>query len=219
MKRIILFAALILTTITIAQTSYEVKPGSKGNQIVIQLVNISEIENLKLIKPVLLNEISNLEFEEQSEDTIALNPKEEKEAVYNFDVKFNADISKVDTLEFLISDGITINQIKKFILSYTAPTEYNLAQNYPNPFNPVTKIRYSIPTSPQSSPSQGEDVGIVTLRVYDILGSEVATLVNEQKPAGNYEVDFNANQFSSGVYIYRIKAGDYVNSKKMILLK
>jgi hypothetical protein len=86
--------------------------------------------------------------------------------------------------------------------------EYDLAQNFPNPFNPSTTIRYQIPQA-----------GIVTLKIYDILGSEVATLVNEEKLAGKYEVNFNASSLASGVYIYKIQAGSFINSKKMILLK
>lgn len=88
------------------------------------------------------------------------------------------------------------------------PTVYDLAQNFPNPFNPSTTIRYQIPQD-----------GIVTLKIYDILGSEVATLVNEEKLAGKYEVNFNASTLASGVYIYKIQAGSFINSKKMILLK
>ncbi len=86
--------------------------------------------------------------------------------------------------------------------------EYALEQNYPNPFNPSTTIRYQIPQD-----------GIVTLKIYDILGSEVATLVNEQKAAGKYEVNFNASSLASGVYIYKIQAGSFTNSKKMLLIK
>jgi hypothetical protein len=86
--------------------------------------------------------------------------------------------------------------------------EYALAQNFPNPFNPNTTIRYQIPQD-----------GIITLKIYDILGSEVATLVNEEKIAGKYEVNFNASLLASGVYIYKIQAGSFINSKKMILIK
>ncbi|MBP9582503.1 MAG: T9SS type A sorting domain-containing protein [Ignavibacterium sp.] len=88
------------------------------------------------------------------------------------------------------------------------PTVYDLAQNFPNPFNPSTTIRYQIPQD-----------GIVTLKIYDILGSEVATLVNEQKAAGKYEINFNASNFASGVYIYKIQAGSFNSSKKLMLLK
>ena len=88
------------------------------------------------------------------------------------------------------------------------PTEFALYQNYPNPFNPSTKISWQSPVS-----------GWHTLTVYDILGNEVAILVNEEKPAGEYEIEFNANKLSSGVYFYQLKAGNYLNIKKMILLK
>jgi photosystem II stability/assembly factor-like uncharacterized protein len=93
------------------------------------------------------------------------------------------------------------------------PNEFLLSQNYPNPFNPATTITYQIP--------QRE---FVTLKVYDILGREVATLVNEEKPAGSYEVEFNSHSvegrnLTSGIYFYQLNAGGYSETKKMILLK
>jgi photosystem II stability/assembly factor-like uncharacterized protein len=86
--------------------------------------------------------------------------------------------------------------------------DYKLYQNYPNPFNPTTKISYQVPTS-----------GNVKVTVYDLLGNEVAELVNENKNIGNYEVEFKANNLSSGVYFYQITAGNFIQSKKMILLR
>ncbi|MFZ2322556.1 MAG: discoidin domain-containing protein [Ignavibacteriaceae bacterium] len=106
--------------------------------------------------------------------------------------------------------------------SIEIPAKFELSQNYPNPFNPSTKIQYTIPTSPLNpSPSQGEGQGerFVTLKVYDILGNEVATLVNEDKTAGSYEVEFKADNLASGVYIYRIQSAAYTDTKKMILLR
>jgi hypothetical protein len=88
------------------------------------------------------------------------------------------------------------------------PKTYNLFQNYPNPFNPSTTIRYQIPKP-----------GAVTLNMYDILGREVATLVNENKIEGSYDYSFNASRFASGIYIYQLRVNDYVSSKKMILIK
>lgn len=85
---------------------------------------------------------------------------------------------------------------------------YNLSQNFPNPFNPATTISYQIPQN-----------GLVTLKIYDILGKEVATLVNEQKNQGKYSANFDASRLASGVYIYQIRVNDYVSSKKMLLLK
>jgi hypothetical protein len=86
--------------------------------------------------------------------------------------------------------------------------EYSLNQNFPNPFNPTTKIDFAIPENQ-----------FVSLKVYDLLGKEIATLVNEEKQAGSYTVGFNASNLSSGMYIYKIQAGDFVDVKKMILLK
>lgn len=87
-------------------------------------------------------------------------------------------------------------------------TEYQIEQNYPNPFNPITTIRYQLPK--QSN---------VVVKIFDILGTEITTLVDEDKPTGIYEVSFNASNLSSGVYFYRISAGDFNSTKKMILLK
>jgi len=91
---------------------------------------------------------------------------------------------------------------------YIIPAKFYLSQNYPNPFNPSTTINYSI-TKP----------GFVTLKVYDILGNKVATLVNEEKTAGIFEVEFTAKDLSSGVYFYRLRAGNFVKTKKIVLIK
>jgi subtilisin family serine protease len=88
------------------------------------------------------------------------------------------------------------------------PNTFTLSQNYPNPFNPSTKIKYSVPRQ-----------SLVKLIVYDLLGREVAVLVNDMQQRGNYEAVFNASNFASGVYVYRIEAGDFVQSKKMVLIK
>ena len=88
------------------------------------------------------------------------------------------------------------------------PIKIELFQNYPNPFNPTTKIKYQIPTD-----------GIASLKVYDDLGREVAALVNEEKPTGSYVVEFDASNLASGIYFYKLQAGKYIETKKMVLLK
>jgi hypothetical protein len=101
-------------------------------------------------------------------------------------------------------------------------TKFELYQNYPNPFNPVTIIKYTIPTSPLNpSPYQGEGQRerIITLNVYDVLGNKITNLVNEQNPAGNYEIEFDGNRLPSGIYIYQLTAGGFAETKKMLLLK
>jgi hypothetical protein len=88
------------------------------------------------------------------------------------------------------------------------PSNFALEQNYPNPFNPTTTINYSV-----------SKTSMVTIKVYDILGNEVASLMNEEKPAGRYSVNFTASKLASGVYFYRMQAGSFVETKKLILLK
>ncbi len=119
---------------------------------------------------------------------------------------------------FILRDGPSVSIANKWAVQApltgiervdnTIPDNFTLSQNYPNPFNPSTLINYSIPSP-----------GIVTLKVFDMLGREVATLVNEQQPAGNYKVSFDASQLASGVYFYRITANKFVSTKKMLLLK
>ena len=95
------------------------------------------------------------------------------------------------------------------------PERFNLLQNYPNPFNPVTKIKFEIP---QNVVSLGINK-LINLKVFDILGKEITTLINEQLQPGVYEVEFNGSNLPSGVYFYRLLAGDYMSVKKMILIK
>jgi len=103
--------------------------------------------------------------------------------------------------EFIWSDTYKISTIN-------FPNEYSLMQNYPNPFNPITTIQFQLPSA-----------GNVTLKVFDVLGSEVSTLVNEYREAGSYDVEFNASSLSSGVYYYQLISGSFIQTHKMMLLK
>ena len=100
---------------------------------------------------------------------------------------------------------VEVSQLNKFYLS----------QNYPNPFNPVTKIRYTIPRSTEYY----SVLHNVTLRIYDVLGNEVATLVNKEKSAGEYEIEFDASGINSGIYFYNLTVGNFTQTRKMIYLK
>jgi hypothetical protein len=144
--------------------------------------------------------------------TVEINPN----CPGNSDVWFNVDIYSdgnyfwSDSFAFHIYNVTAIPDEKNFL-----PDKYVLHQNYPNPFNPVTTIQYQIP-----------ELSFVTIKVFDLLGNEVATLVNDDKPSGNYEIDFNGNELTSGVYFYRLQvypanvgAGSFIDTKKMILLK
>ena len=121
----------------------------------------------------------------------------------------NGTISKSKTRE----GYITINNSTGIISNGKGvPERFSLSQNYPNPFNPSTKIRYSIPNI------SGKH-GLVTLKVYDILGNKVAVLVNEVQSPGTYEVTFNASKIPSGIYFYKITAPGFSRVRKMVLLK
>ncbi len=115
------------------------------------------------------------------------------------------------------TNGGIITEVEEILIQNKSILEnYLLSQNYPNPFNPVTKIKYSIP---YVETRHASSLQIVTLKVYDLLGREVATLVNEEKPAGEYEVEFDGTKLPTGIYFYQLKAGEYSETKKMILLR
>ncbi|MFZ1289660.1 MAG: YCF48-related protein [Melioribacteraceae bacterium] len=117
-----------------------------------------------------------------------------------------------DSIELAVGDNgkILRNIFKKEITDTNTiiPTEYFLEQNYPNPFNPGTTIEYSIPQKSQ-----------VTIKVYDLLGREITTLINEEKPAGNYFVKFDGGSLTSGVYFYRLQSNSFSQTRKLLLLK
>lgn len=111
---------------------------------------------------------------------------------------FDATILTLDFSDLTDVEGISGNM----------PTTYNLEQNYPNPFNPSTKINFSVPTA-----------GLVNIDVFNAIGQKVTTLVNEQMNAGNYSVDFNAVNLTSGIYFYKMTSANYSATRKMILIK
>lgn len=120
---------------------------------------------------------------------------------------------KVSALDYAGNESRYSNEIALIVTGVKdeenkIPETFGLSQNYPNPFNPATVISYQLPINSH-----------VTIKIFDVLGKEIAELVNEAKPAGRYEVKFNASSLSSGVYIYRIHAGEFVQTRKMILTK
>ena len=125
----------------------------------------------------------------------------------------SGDWSETNNISYNGGEGVWRRPLSEMITSVsdqksTLPQNFSLQQNYPNPFNPSTTIRYEIP-----------ERSFVTIKVYDILGKEIDTFVNEEKPSGTYEVEFDARNLPSGIYFYQLKAGSFVETKKMILLK
>jgi hypothetical protein len=146
------------------------------------------------------------------------------EFIINIEYTTN-DIPDVALIKFTIDSSLSSNKLhqgSKWYIDYLffgplsdvedeqtdIPNTFYLNQNYPNPFNPSTKISWQSPLGSWQ-----------TLKVFDVLGNEVATLVDEYKPARRYEVEFNAAALPSGVYFYQLKAGNYIETKKMILIK
>lgn len=120
-------------------------------------------------------------------------------------VSSNANNTSNAGFWYQATDLVTsVEQIENDLL----PTEFRLEQNYPNPFNPSTTIQFAVPKTSN-----------VTLRIYDILGREVATLIDEKYQPGQYKIIFEAGQLASGLYVYRIQAGDFLETKKLMLLR
>lgn len=116
--------------------------------------------------------------------------------------------SEQNLKNFTLLSRLSIGELNQDESEKIIPRKYQLSQNYPNPFNPVTTINYDLPKD-----------GLLRLKVYDITGKEILTLVNEFKAAGSYQVQFDGTKFSSGVYFYRIEAGLFVETKRMVLVK
>jgi len=135
------------------------------------------------------------------------------------DYTYSDDISEISSSKLYYRlKQIDFNgsfEYSKIVEVEIAPTKFSLQQNYPNPFNPGTSIQFAISSLPTGQAGRQ----FVTLKVYDVLGKEIATLVNEEKSAGSYETEFNASHLASGIYFYQLRAGDYVETKKMILMK
>jgi len=134
---------------------------------------------------------------------ILIGDESERTTAKRFDTKENDTESNRPILRVIYSPFVAVTTISN-VLSI----RYNLDQNFPNPFNPKTVIEYSIPNAEK-----------VSLVVYNLIGEEVAHLVDERKPTGNYTVEWNASDYASGIYFYRLQAGDFVETRKMVLLK
>ena len=179
-------------------------------------VSIKENKTDKVLQDIwttpasMLLSVKDSTFGEYKEITVDLTKYVGKE-IY-VDVETAGKSKKVAPLfvdDYLfVSNSANANLGKRAATIDDLPTTYALKQNYPNPFNPSTMISYSVPNNTY-----------VTLKVFDVLGNEVATLVNEEKSAGNFEVEFNASGLSSGIYFYRIQTESFVDTKKLIMLK
>ncbi len=205
MKKL-LIVFLLTAIINIGQTVYKVEPGSKGNSIILEIENASNEETINGIRVNLANQISSLRFRKTEQQIKQIEKRAETEFI--FDVEREVTSNKIDTLKFIVTGANGIMEEKEILIGYTIPTVYKLEQNYPNPFNPTTKIEYQLPKDER-----------VTIKVFNILGQEVRTLLDEVKSAGYYTLEFKSNSLSSGIYFYSLYTENYKMIKKMVLLK
>jgi hypothetical protein len=170
-------------------------------------ININGLSHAHIFKSGSKIRIIVTNFDNAPDDSVFLgtNPNVLPVLVNGVNKLFLSSISYISLPVQSVSTGIFSNSGQPNV-----PLEYKLGQNYPNPFNPSTTIEYSVPQN-----------SFVTLKVYDISGKEVATLVNTETSAGNYSLNFNADVYhlSSGIYFYKLTAGNEVAVKKLLLIK
>ncbi|MEX0721467.1 MAG: BspA family leucine-rich repeat surface protein [Balneolaceae bacterium] len=195
--------------------------GSAENPVGVDELSIGGDDTLEVeIETVFSYELEPFTFGISDSAKLRIEPHESKPFVFNF----YADGEEGDQLEVVIKDTVqkTLNLQKTLTVHLTErdtpigtsveadelPIEFALQQNYPNPFNPTTNIKYDLPEATK-----------IRLQVFDLLGRNVATLVNERKAAGRYSVRFEAGSLASGMYIYRIEAGNFTHTRKLMLIK
>jgi hypothetical protein len=185
----------------------------------IGITNISSA--LSLFETTLVNNDSELiyiseeNFDSPKGSGVWSKPDGKGEFIYIASRPYNLNYSDIRTnLQYILVENL--GELVEVAMVDKTPLNFSLSQNYPNPFNPLTKINYAVPQpiSYQLSTQQN-----VILKVFDVLGREITTLVNEAKQPGNYEVIFDASNLSSGIYYYKITSGNFAKTKKMVVLK
>ena len=233
-----LFVPLIhsqdIQILTGQMTKYE-PVGTDDIDIYFGVVNISGIDSIAIFEVRTINDVpdgwsSSMCFGElcfaPNVDSVATTPQFFTPPIAAGDtlstsIHVYTDFVSIGTAHIQIEVGTFRNPDDRYVLNFIATTDptvdvkeknivntYSLKQNFPNPFNPSTKIIYSL-----------SEAGFVQLKVYNILGVEVATLVNEYKYSGNYSSDFDASKLSSGVYLYKLSVNNFNQTRKMILEK
>lgn len=219
----VLTIILLLTGMTAAQTIHRLTPGTKDNKLILTVENESNEAEITNIKTAVIKQPAAIIFGKKEISIDKIVKCGESEIEFTFDVARIAGAGRTDTIKFLISSKRG-NWEKEILVGYELPSEFRLEQNYPNPFNPTTTIEFAVPASSlNSSPYQGKGQRVrsenITLIIYDVLGREVAKLIDEQKEPGYYKYEFNASKLSSGIYFYRLTCGELNIIKKMMLLK
>jgi hypothetical protein len=190
MRKALLILAFV--QLSFSQATHYLPFASSGNTLELTIANSSSVGTSNVSVEV-ANLPGWLQFSETQQRFDHLGPGEEAAAVFTFSIEKSAPVNVVQTLRFVITNSAGESWTKEISLSISPPEKFELFQNYPNPFNPSTAISYQL-----SADSK------VSLRIYDLLGREVATLVDQDKPAGYHQETWNAAPYSSGMYIYQL---------------
>ena len=217
MKKVLLFI-LLNTVLAFSQQVYKIPFASKDNSIELSVVNKSteEVKNIQVNAIDLPNWIK-LDPANGTGETNkiipSIKPEEEVPVLFTFSIEKEAMVNKETTLNFNVTSKSGEVWKKEITISVLPPAKFELYQNYPNPFNPSTTISFVIPNS-----------SFVILKVFDVLGREVATLINEEKEPGYHSIQWNGSDNSSGMYIYQVNAksidgNETISRKKMLMIK
>lgn len=190
-----------------ASSVYQVEPKSTGNTITLDVTN-KLTSPLSALSVVVLQRPSWVNIRSAGVDAAALPVDSTGHISVTFDMQQGVQQGELGEVVIALFAGKSPIMQKAISLTVAVPTKYELAQNFPNPFNPSTTIHYQVPAD-----------GFITLKVFDLLGREVATLVNEEQKADYYKVTFDASRLASGVYFYRLQAGEFTAVKRLMVLK
>ena len=202
----------VVSSVALGQTTYQLPFASAGNTIELAVANTAAIP-LTGIKVEATNLPSWLKFAAAEQRIALLKAQQEIPATFTFSVDKTAPVQKSQTLKFVISAPTGEKWVKEITVAVTAPEKFEVFQNYPNPFNPSTTISYQLTTNSK-----------VNLKIFNMLGQEVASLVDGDRLAGYHQEMWDAGRFSSGVYVYQVIASDdhgtkQVARKRMLFLK
>ncbi|MEQ8523855.1 T9SS type A sorting domain-containing protein [Gracilimonas sp.] len=207
----ILYLGFLSTSPALAQV-YDIPFGSKGNTIELEVVNSGEQSGSDL--KVVVTEIPDWIQINQTELSInSLSPQQTHTAVFTFDASEQAKVGQTAPLTFHILENGKAIGTREYSLRSEAPATFELFNNYPNPFNPATTISYQLPEAME-----------VKILIYNILGQQVATLINTNQEPGKYAFRWDASAQSSGMYLYRFQGTaqsgkTYIDEQKMLLIK
>jgi len=208
----ILVTIMLFTNLVLPQTVYEIPFASNGNSVELTVANVSETK-MENINVELKESPEWINFTKTKTDLETIEGNTEKTALFTFSLGKEAPVGKETVLKFLVSGNNEKISEKEIKISVLPPDNFELFQNYPNPFNPTTKISFQLPIKSK-----------IRLKIYNLLGEDVADLLNETREAGLHEVEWNASEYSSGLYIYQIytegkNSSTNLERKKMLLVK